>query len=501
MDRKLRIGLIVVVVLALAYPAAAWLIGMSVQKQLLERERLGLEQLPYLAVVKRDYRRGVYSSTEEVTFGVAESVLKSMQAAGQDWGQQAQFTIRNNIHHGPLPQFQTFAPATIDTEFVLPPEAKAKLLAMIGDQASFTIRTRMKWGGGSTTVVHSTPFKKDIPDKGGFEWRGLDAKVELGQELGSQAAQLTSPGLLMAGPAAKFSLEDLKVSSDSHPAFEDLTVGKGQFSLAHLAIEAAEKDFKLDSRNLTFQVESTVAGDFVNTGGTIAIDSLDVPKFSATQLVWEVRMDHIHGASLASLTKEMRAAQSEQMRAALQSGPGDAAALAQQQVQTTQKVATAFQTYGLQILGHEPVIDMPHVGFKTPDGDLMLSVKLAAPGITPADVSSGDPRALAAIVPKFLQASINIRVDSALFDKLLQQSVTDSDKSDTIKARMQQWQTQGYVKVDGKALTTQVTFMKGQLQVNGLPFAPMMAPPPPPAPPAGKAPGRKPGSVPRRNPH
>ena len=99
------------------------------------------------------------------------------------------------------------------------------------------------------------------------------------------------------------------------------------------------------------------------------------------------------------------------------------------------------------------------------------------------------------------RSTINISVDSALFDKLLQQSVTDSDKSDTVKARLQQWETQGYVKVDGKALTLQVTFKGGQLQVNGLPFAPMMAPPPQ-APPAGKAPGRKkPGPTPHGAPH
>lgn len=501
MDRRLRIGLIVVVVLALAYPAAAWMIGMSVQREVLERERLALEQVPYFAVVKRDYRRGIYSSTEELTLGMGGSFLKGLQAAGQNWAQQAQFTIRNTIHHGPLPQLRAFAPATIDTQFVLPPEAARQLVALIGDQASLTIHSQMKWSGGSTTVIHSTPFKKDIPNGGALEWRGLDAKGEQGRELGSQSVELTAPGLVMSNSTANISIEDLKVSTAAQPAFDQLTVGKGRFSLAHLSIEAQEKNFKLDSRNLTLQVDSSASGDFVNTSGTLALDSLDVPKFSATQLVWEMRMDHIHGPSLASLTKEMRAAQAEQMNAALKSAPGDTAALTQQQIQSGQRIAAAFQTYGLQILGHEPVIDIPRVGFKTPDGDLMLSVKLAAPGITPTDVSNADPKTLALTVPKFLQATINISVDSALFDKLLQQSVTDSDKSDTVKARLQQWETQGYVKVDGKALTLQVTFKGGQLQVNGLPFAPMMAPPPQ-APPAGKAPGRKkPGPTPHGAPH
>jgi len=492
-DRKLRIGLVVVVVLALAYPAASWVIGMSVEHQLLERERLALDQVPYLAVVKRDYRRGIYSSTEEVTFGLSGSFLKSLQAVGQDWGQQAQFTVRNNIHHGPLPQLRAVAPATIDTEFVLPPEAEQKLVAMLGDQAHLRIHTEMKWAGGSSTIVHSTPFKKDIPGQGGFDWRGLDAKTELGRDVGTQATEGTAPGLIVTSPKGNVSIEDLKVSTDVHLAFDELAIGKARFSLGQLAIDAPTPVFKLDSRNLTLQADSSVNGDFVNTGGTLSVDSLEVPKFAATQLVWEVRMDHFHGPSLASLTKEMRAAQSEQVQAALKSGPNDAAALAQQQMQTTQKIATAFQTYGLQILAHDPVIEMPHIGFKTPDGDLMLSLKLEAPGLTPADVS-GDPKALVAVLPQHLQATVNARIDSALLEKLLGQILPDSDKSNPVKARLQQAQDQGYIKVDGKTLTTQVTFMGGQLKINGLPFAPLMAPPPPQA-----APGKKPSPRKRKD--
>ena len=496
MDRKLRIGLIVVVVLALAYPAAAWVIGMSVQHQVLEREQLALEQLPYLAVVKRDYRRGIYSSTEEITVGMGGSFLKGLQAAGQDWAQQARFTIRNNIHHGPLPQLRAFAPATIDTQIVLPPEAQQKLVALIGDQAHLAIHTQMKWLGGSTTIVHSTPFKKEIPNEGGFDYRGLDAKAELGRELGAQTVELTTPGLMVTSPKGNFSIEDLKASTDGHLAFDELTVGKGSFSLGHLAIDAPTPVFKLDSRNLTLRADTSASGDFVNSGGAFAVDSLATPKFSATQLVWEIRMDHIYGPALASLTKNMRAIQAEQVQAALQSGPNDPAAV-QQQVEMGKKMATAFQTYGLQILAHEPMIEMPHIGFKTPDGDLMLSVKLEAPGITPADVS-GDPKALVLVLAKFLQATVNARIDSTLLEKLLQEALPDSDKSDPVKARLQQAQDQGYIKVDGKALTTQVTFMNGQLKINGLPFAPLMAPPPQPqqqTPP----PGRK--SSPRKVPH
>ena len=489
MNRGLRIGLIVVVVLALAYPAAAWIIGISVQHQVLEREKAALAQAPYLNVVNRDYHRGIYSSTEEATYQFGGNLLKNLPGGNG----QLQFTVRNHIHHGPLPQLRAFAPATVDSEIVLPPEVEQKLKQILGDQAHLTIHSQLKWSGGATSVVHSTPFKSNIPNVGTFEWRGLDGTGEVGREIGAQAGQFTAPGLIANTPQGNFKIEDLKANTDLHLAFEDLTVGKISFSVGHAALESSvPPDFKLDSRNFSIEANSSVTGDFINTDATVSIDSVESAKFSATQLVWEVRMDHIHGPSMAGLNKELMAAQAEQMKAAAPSDPNDPAA-AQRQAELAQKYVAAFQTYGLPILGHEPVIELPRVGFKTADGDVMLSMKLEAPGITPADVS-GDPKTLALTLPKFLQATINARIDNTLLDKLTQQAVSDPDALSQTKARLQQLQDQGYVKVDGKALTTQITFMNGQLKINGLPFTPAaLAPPQQPqhAPPVRKPPAKR----------
>jgi uncharacterized protein YdgA (DUF945 family) len=311
---------------------------------------------------------------------------------------------------------------------------------------------------------------------------------------------LKAPGIVVKSPEASFSLEGLEASSNVHLEFGALSVGKLQLGIEHLAIDAPAKDFKLNSQNLTLQSSTSVSGDFLNGQGAFTADSLDTGKFAATQLVMDVRLDHIHGPSLASLTKDMRAAQAEQIDATLKSGPADAPTLEQQQQQTTQKVAAALQTYGPQILGHEPVIEFPHIGCKTPDGDVMLSIKLAVPGITPADMSAG-VNALMTVVPKYLQATLNARIDTTLLEKLMQQSATDPDKVNAFKAQLQQLQNQGYVKADGNALTTQVTFIGGQLKVNGLPFVPPMQQPPQQQ---GKVPpGRRPlpGPSPRRVPH
>src|SRR5262249_23501124 len=154
-NRRIGIALSVVVVVLLAYPAAAWLIGVSAEHQWQKREQEAAERYPFLKVVKHNYQRGVYSSTEEVTYQVGGQLTKALQAipGNTQAPGDVQLTVRNIIHHGPLPQLRGFAPAIIDTELVLPPDTKQKLLAVFGDKATLSIRTRLHWFGGTTTSV------------------------------------------------------------------------------------------------------------------------------------------------------------------------------------------------------------------------------------------------------------------------------------------------------------------------------------------------------------
>jgi uncharacterized protein YdgA (DUF945 family) len=455
-DRRIRISIIVVVVVALAYPAAAWLLGLSVAYQWQDQEQHALGAIPYIAIVKRDYRRGVYTSTEDVTYGLGGSILSSVRASGHgEWAAQAQFTVHSMIHHGPLPQMRAFAPATVDTEIVLPPEVRQKLAAALGKQGRLTIHTRMKWFGGSTTVVNSTAFQMQTPQGGEFAWRGMDAQLDLGRNYGTQSISLDAPGLAVKDPTANVSVGSLKLNSDMRLMFDALNVGTAHLALADIDIEQQAKDFKLTLQTLAIDTKSQATGEYVNTDFTLSGGALQTRKFNATRLSYEVHLDHIHGPSAAQLTTAVRAAQAE---AANSSPP----------VEAGPKILEAFKTSGMDILLHDPVLDVEHTGFTTPDGEFVLSIKAALPGITREDVSV-NPQLLAAAVLKFLQATVDVRIDTALLDMLLD----SSGKGDTITAQLQRLQRQGYLKLDGKALTTHLTYRSGQLKVNDLPFPPM----------------------------
>jgi uncharacterized protein YdgA (DUF945 family) len=454
-DRRIRISLIVIVVLALAYPAAAWLLGLSVERQWKEREQHVLEQIPYITVVKRDYRRGVYNSTEEVTYGLGDSILKTVRAAGQDWANHAQFSVRNTIHHGPLPQMRAFAPATVDTEIVLPPEAREKLADILGKQGGLTIHTRMKWFGGGTTVLKSTSFQVQTPQGGEFAWRGLDAQVDLGRNYGTQSATAATPGFSIKSQTTNVNVGSIKLNSDMRLAFDALNVGTAHMTLSDLDIQEQTKNFKLTVQGLTIDTTSQVSGDFINNDFTLSTGAVQARNFAATRIGYDVHLDHVHGPSASALVQAIRAAQAE---AATSFPPKDAGP----------KILDAFKTSGVDLLAHDPILDVRNTGFTTPDGELVLSLKATLPGITRADLDV-NPQLLTGAVLKFLQASVDVRIDTALLDKLLD----SSGRGDSITGQLQGLQRQGYIKLDGKTLTTHLSFQNGRLKVNDLPFPPL----------------------------
>ena len=465
MSRTVRNSLIVVVVLVLAYPAAAWLLGRMVEHNWEEREQNGLQQIPgyaqYVTIVKRDYRRGVYGATEEITIRLGEKFLKAIRSSGNaDWTGHVQLVVRNTIHHGPLPQLHDFAPATVDTEWVLPPEVHDKLLAAFKGKANLTIHTRMNWLGGSTTLVHSPAFNQPLEKIATIDWRGLDARLVAGREIGSGSVNLTSPGLtLKTEKGHTVGYQDLKLDSSLQPAYEVLNVGDLKLVLGQLQIEDANKPFKLTARNLAFESHSRLNGEFVDADGGLTIEAVQVNTFDTSHINYAARFTHIHGPAAAALTKALRAEQSDTPDTAT---PQEAAAA------STKRLAAAFQGPGVDLLVKEPVVDITHLGFAMPEGALDISLKASMPGVTKEELQGGALDAVKTALVKHLQMSTDIRIDTAMLDKLLE----STGKGENAAAQLQGLQRQGYIKLDGKALTTHLTYLGGQLKVNDLPFPP-----------------------------
>jgi uncharacterized protein YdgA (DUF945 family) len=460
-NRKIGIALLVAVVIV-AYPAAAWLIGLTAEHQWEQREQEVSARYPYFKVVKHEYHRGVYSATEEVTYRLTGRFAKSMQSLpGSPQEGDLQFTIRNTIHHGPLPQLQAFAPATVDSEIILPPQVQQKLAAAFDNKAHITIHTTQHWLGSSTTVVHSNAFTQQMGDAATATWRGLDATTDVGADLKYLKVNLTAPGLEIQGSKGSARLEDMRIQSDQQLAFDGLYVGSGSFTLAHLELAPQVAERKVSLANVVVNGKSSAQGEYIDFDSKIDAASLQVKQFDLTRLGFEIRGSHWYGPAMAALNKSLQQAQADSPDA----------------VPDVAKMMEPLKTSAMDMLVRDPVLEIPRIGFAMPEGELLVSLKASAHGLTRAELD-GPPIMLRAAMGKHLQISADVRIDTALLDRLLD----SSGQSDRITGQLQGLQRQGYIKLEGKTLSTHLTFEGGQVKVNGLSFPPLPGamPQPPP---------------------
>jgi len=459
-NRRIGIALIVVIVIV-AYPAAAWVIGLSAEHTWQQREQQVAQRYPFFETVKREYHRGVYSSTEQVTyrFGgrIAQSMQQALPGAAQAPDNQLQIIVRNTIHHGPLPQMRAFAPATIDTEIILPPQIKQKLAELFGGKATLSIRTRLNWFGGTTTTVYSPAFEQKTPDGVTINWRGLDGTSSVGSNLEYTRGSFTAPGLDVKATKGNIIVGNTRATVDmKSTSFEGISVGMIDMALARLEFEQTPSGEKATVQNLALASKSSAQGEYLDFDVSLNADAIQVKQFNLTHVGYGFRAVHVHGPSVATMNKSIQAME---MQATTTPDPA--------------KILGIFKTDGVEILLHDPVLELPRIGFAMPEGELLISVKASAHGFTRAEID-GPPGELKGAIARHLTASADLRIDTALLDKLLD----TSGNADKFTAQLQGLQRQGYLKLDGKALTTHLAFEGGQLQVNGLPFPPMPQPPP-----------------------
>jgi len=128
-NARVKFLLIGLAVLGLAYPGVAWLIGLRAEALMQRREQQALDLFPgNVTLISRQYHRGVFSSTEDLTFGLGPTVLRALGPLTTTSDLAAlHVTVHNSIYHGPLPQLRSFGLATVSTQVQLPPEVSVKL--------------------------------------------------------------------------------------------------------------------------------------------------------------------------------------------------------------------------------------------------------------------------------------------------------------------------------------------------------------------------------------
>jgi uncharacterized protein YdgA (DUF945 family) len=450
--KTIKTVVIVLVVLVLAYPGLAWLIGLQVEASMLKREQQALDAYPgAITLVSRHYQRGVYGATEVLTYGLGTAITRALAPlAGTSDVAGMHMVVRNTIHHGPLPQFRTMALATFTTQVELPPQLSAKIRALLGGEPTFQIRGRLGWLGGATTVMTSPGYEVHLADGDRLSWHELDVRSSTNADLSSMSVAGKLAGFDVNSTKLQVQLQGLHVNADWKKAFGGLYTGPFSLKIDTVKWQPQPPSNPGSIQGLSIGGAGSVEGDYYTSAVQFGADALQVSEYSITHAVYAISFEHLHGPTLAKITKEAR---ETRVGANLTDPQPRAAALDQ------------IKKDAMELLVHDPVMNISQLAFSMPEGALRLSAKVSAPGLTREDLDG--PQLQPALL-QHLNVVADLRIDTGLLTRLL----ASNPRKDTMAAQIDALQQQGYIKRDGAALTAHVTVTGTKIAINGRPYPP-----------------------------
>jgi uncharacterized protein YdgA (DUF945 family) len=434
-------------VLCLAYPGFAWLIGLQVESSMAKREQQALAQYPgSLTLISRQYHRGVYGATEDLTYGLGGSAMRALAplASGSNIGAM-HLIVHNTIHNGPLPQFRSIGLATISTQIQLPTEVSVKLRALLGSEPTMQIQGRLGWLGGMTTRVDSANYQARLADGTEISWQGLKASASVNRDLSSSAADVTVANFAVKSAKVQVEIDALHMKADWKRAFDLLYTGPVKVKIATMKWRSLPDSRQVLVQGFFVNGSGAADGDYYKSAVDIGADAVQAPGYVVTHADYAVSIEHLHGPTLAALMKESRAAQLP-----------------------TTATADGIKQSAIELLLHDPVLNISRLGFTMPEGDLRLSAMASAPGLKREDL---DGAPLQMTLMQHLNVVADLRIDAALATRLL----ASSGRKDALEGQIDALEKQGYIKREGAALTAHLTFGGGKLAVNGLPYPPRQA--------------------------
>jgi uncharacterized protein YdgA (DUF945 family) len=452
-NRTAKILLAIGGIAVLSYPGIAWVTGIAIEGRIQHSEQQGLDKVPYLTLVKREYHRGVYRSTEITTYGWRNPAQQAVQATGGSaLPPSGTITIASNIQHGPFPGLHAVALAVVDSTIIAPPALQQLLSGALGSKPILQVHSTVGLFGGATANLTSPAFSLRLPDGSTLAWGGLTGTATSTRNEARWSGQLSAPRLALQGPQGGFELAGIEYSGAHEKAFDALYVGTGTFTIERLDGSSPRAgDFSLQRISVTST--SKADGEFFDLRIDAAMDAAKIAAVQLKNVMYSESFEHVHGPSLAAMLQALRAArrQAGGNRAQFQAAMQD-----------------AFRHYGVDLLLHDPVIDIRQVSFAMPEGNFLLSARISAPGLSRADLK---PPATILALKNHAEVTADLKVDNGLVQKLL----TMAGSNPKVAAQLTSLEQAGFLTAGPGAVTTHLEYSGGRLTLNSHPFPP--APP------------------------
>jgi uncharacterized protein YdgA (DUF945 family) len=486
---KLAIALLGI---ATVYSATSWYTGTRIEAFLdvyYAKTDDMFKELPKImyTIDNRKFDRGIFSSTDTVTFSTTDSEILALANAlkNTDDGESLKITVRTQYQHGPFAD-GTFAVAAVSGFDVVRAESSAsvgKLLErfdqLFAGKRPFEMRSVFYFDGNNYSIFKVSAFELELPgektdkeplriswdnfdiegtapvDLSRFSYKGKLPRLTLthgadnikiaGLALESNQERLFENNYMLLSGPTKFSMDELDISLNdkkNEGVAEEDDENEDDDPLAHLPIDIHLKQFAFDA-------DVSAKDDFIDMAVRTGIESLKVSGQDFGPAHYDISFKHLHGTTLNRLWLDY-------IKMANILNAGDRKSL--------REAREAVTRSGSELLTHDPVFSLDRFSFTTPEGEPRLSARVAFKGVKPEDIANpfGFPLGL---IPR-IDANGELSVPVALVDKYAE--IVGIHSAILIDPLV----NNGFITLENGILKTTATFRETQLKLNGKLFDP-----------------------------
>ncbi|MES2932102.1 MAG: YdgA family protein [Pseudomonadota bacterium] len=443
--------------LLLAYPAAAWFSGTQIEARVQEWHKKS-EQFPNIKVVKHDYKRGVFSSTEDAIVQISLAGIMPNTVADTEGAISKPVTLHfiNHIKHGPLPGLRSFGSALVESELVFDPAIKAEIEKIFGQQNPLEIVTKLNYGGGGTTTIVSPAFNAKVGEKQDqVAWKGLKLSLDFSAHYTELKFKMSAPGLVAnAHDGDVMTVGAIDASADLRQAYPDsfLYLGKTTSSVEHINVNNSAKADKVFSlQKLVLDSDTTSRDDLMDKSIKFGAQKLVLGKDEYSELHYDYSLRRLHGPTLVKF-----------IEAAYKPAKSEISA------DPMADVLKPLKEFGPLLLQYKPELTIDRISVVTPEGEAKISAK-----VNLTDTAKIDENNLMLLLT-MITASADISIPEAMLGKFgasPEEPEMQAMMQEGMKKQVVAFEQAGYINRIGKLLTSKIEWKDGQLSVNGKPFA------------------------------
>jgi uncharacterized protein YdgA (DUF945 family) len=487
--KKIATLALIIAVMGAGYTATSWYFGKQTEATLNTHYSKMLQSAPYVTIIDRDYRRGIFSSevimTLELFSHFHDKGLDTNSDTPSVGKKPIQLRVQTQIQHGPFPGMSTLAAAATTSHLQLPEEMRQDASELLGDKSPFTQNTTILFDGSGTASFSSPKFNFDISDPQSrvgeslsVAWEGFQGDVRFSADMKHITMNAKAPSLKISdNDGMRVSLSDLRLEGDQAQIFDDIAIllsGSQRLSVGEVAMVIPESgDLPFVMKGFSYRIDLPRDGEFIDLVERMGIERLQIGKDSLGPIHFDYSFKHLHTRAVAEISQAFMKLYTDPNLLT-----GDRGAFAEQ-------LMPVLMQHAETILDNGPTFHIDRLSFANAEGEANLTGRVALNGLTLPEILANP-----AIVLTKMEANGELQLEEKMVLELLRNppgkekieiaNLSPEEleaQSQVITAQFQQQVTAfteiGYITREGSLLKSHVRFKAGELLVNGKPFMPM----------------------------